>query len=273
MSLVIRSMDDFEGLKKSIVVKAKAGLMTSTSADALELEVGRFRRDLIILKGEESELEDRLLLVLGLSPDQSVTLDAALTVEAPGEHAVSEGFLVNLPEIKRFTLLTESRRLESSSRSEWWLPDVSAFAAYTGFRVEEAREFRSLPEQELVFGLRFTVDLEGKRSVETERSGISAEAASYEAQKDYLRREVEHKVHEYNREIKIQTELMKASDESIGKTTKLLGRLRSEFEKGVGSNADVAEMIRVIYQTHRLRLESEAEILLASAGLETMASL
>ncbi|RZA19547.1 MAG: hypothetical protein EOP10_19465, partial [Proteobacteria bacterium] len=273
MILVASSMDDFDGLKKSILRKAKAGLMTATSAQTLQLELERFKRDLIILKGEESELQDHLLLVLGLSPDQLITLDKMLTVDSVMTQATSEATVGNLPEIKRYDLLSESRRLESSSRKEWWLPEVSAYAAYTGFRVEEASQIRSLPEDELVFGLRFTLDLESKRTLKTESAGLSADITSYQAQKEYLRREVAHKIHEYNREIKVQAELMKASDETIDKTHKVLGRLRSEFEKGLGSNVDVAEMIRSIYQSKKLRLQSETEFLLASAGLETLTSL
>lgn len=274
IGLVQSSMDDYEGLRKSILRKAQAGLMTSTAADTLQLEVDKLERDLIQLKGEESELEDRLALILGVELDQKIVLTSK-PESLPNHRALklSRESLGSLPEIKRLSLLGQATEMESKLQRGWWVPEIAGFVSYTDFRIEEGSEVRSLPEREWALGLRFSVDLESKRSLNSELAAKNSEILSYKSQRDYLAREVEHKMHEYRREIEIQSQLIGSYDEGLNKAAKILQKLRAEFEKGLGSNAELAEAISTLYELKRQRIESFNKYYLAAAGLETMANL
>ncbi len=155
--LTLKSMDDYDSLRKSINRKAQAGLMTNTAVQNSQLEVDELKRQMIMLESEEHELEDRLGLVLGLAPDEPLTLKTKLTMNVAPKDGHSEDHTIQkLPEIKKFELMSESTKLETQTRNDWWLPDVNVFASYTGFAVERQAGFGSLPKREMSLGVRFS---------------------------------------------------------------------------------------------------------------------
>ncbi|MBC7533688.1 MAG: TolC family protein [Oligoflexus sp.] len=271
INLTQSSTDDYDGIRKSILVKAGAGLMTTTSAQAIQLELDELRRQLIILKREEVELEERLALVLGLEQEQKLTLTTAqINTNSSWIPVVTEEDIQGLPEVKKYSLLARSSSLEAKVRNEWWRPDVSIFAAVTGFNVDDKNEFRSLPEREMNFGVRLSVDLETKRTFGSELIAKQSDVASLASQGEYLRRDVEHKVHEYRREMEVQADLSRTFEQGVARAEKLLKQMRGEFERGIGSNSDITGIIRTLYQLKRNRIESVMDYHLSLAGLETM---
>ncbi len=88
-----------------------------------------------------------------------------------------------------------------------------------------------------------------------------------------MSREINHKLHEYEREMDTQTRLSKTYETGIAKSEKLLVRLRQEFERGIAGSDDINSTIRSIYDMRRKRMESMSKFYLARAGFETMIDL
>ena len=150
---------------------------------------------------------------------------------------------------------------------------MGVFASYTGFRVGEKDEVGSLPQREMALGIRLTVDLESRSALNSEVAAKVSEISAIELQQDYLKREIDHTLHEYQQEMTTQKELSKTYDQGILKSVALLKQLRSEFEKGLGDSLGISETIDSIYKMKRSRMETVQNFNLAKAGVETMVDL
>lgn len=272
--LTEQSMDDYDSLAKSIKAKARAGLITSTALQTSQLEIDELKRQRILLESREHELEDRLSLALGIAPDEKLSLTTQLrpvegTIRDPSE----DGTIEEIPEIKRFALVSKTTKTEAETRNEWWLPDVNVFASYVGFAVERRGDFGSLPTREMSLGLRFSIDLESKEALNSELFAKHSELASLQLQKEHLTQEIRHKLHEYHREMDTQLKLGRSYDSGISNSEKLLGQIRKEFERGIGGSDSVTGVIRSIYDMKRKRLETMSDYYLARAGLEAVTDL
>ncbi len=265
------SMDDFDGLKASVDQKVRAGLMTKTSLMTIARKTDDMKRELILLEREEHELEDRLTLVLGLDYDTPFQLRTSFL--SMDQKELADPSIQDLPELRKLTLQAEAYREETKLRRDWWLPEVGVFASYTGFRVREKDEAGSLPQREMAFGIRLTVDLEARSVLNSEVAAKVSEISAIELQKSYLKREIEHTLHEYRQEMTTQKELFKTYDQGIVNSEALLKRLRSEFEKGIGDSLGISDIIESIYKMKRSRMETGQNFNLAKAGLETMLDL
>ena len=274
IDLTQSSMNDYDGLQKSIRRKSRAGLMTDTAVKNIQLEVDDLKRQLIVLEGEEHELEDRLNLILGIEVDQSIKLLTNFPVSSLETKALEGELKVEgMPEVQSLSLLSKSVQLETQTQNEWWRPEVSLFASYTGYDVKRQNEFASLPGQEMSVGVRLSIDLEARSALDSEVSAKRVEILSLESQKEYLSREIDHKIHEYRREIETQTSLIKSYDIGLVNSKKLLKQLNGEFERGLVGSDEVSVIIHSIYELRRNRIESLSSYFLARAGLETMTDL
>lgn len=252
--------------RKSLRQKIQAGLLAESFAtDFLLFEQG-LEQDLLFLEKEMHEVEDRLVLVLGLAPETTLQLESLAAIEmgpAPSPSLVKE-----LAELKKLELEARTLRAAATLPAEWWRPEIDLFASYASLQVEEPQP-GPLPSRESAIGLRFTLNLEESAKSRKDSTRLQSEAATLDLQKADRTRAADLEVHEYFHDIQALRPILVKLDQHVKSAEILQKRIVAEFERGVRDSSAVLESMRRLHDLKKRRIESQREHHEAQAGLQT----
>lgn len=252
--------------KKSIQRKVQAGILTETATGLVGIFEAEIDREIMLLEKEQHEIEDRLVLILGL--DSSKELDISKSVKVP--EAAQSGKETDLSEMQRMKLQADLLRSESNLKTEWWRPDVDVFASYVKTDVGERADAGPLPERETAIGLRLTLNLQDSAEVRAETSARLREANLWELQREQMKSELDYRIHEYRHEIDTLTKFRETLAKQGRDSEHFQKQIDDEFERGLRDSSDVMDAVRAIYELRRKQVEAAIEINLAKAGLQTI---
>lgn len=257
--------------KKTVQKKIGAGILAESFAtDFLLFEQG-LEQDRLFLEKQMLEIEDRLLLALGLSPQTKLQVKALAAIAVAPEPPAAE--VKDLAELKKMDLAAKAARQASARPAEWWRADVDLFASYTSLTMEDQMAPGPLPAEETAIGLRFTFHLDESAEARQQSTRLKSEAAILDLQKADLTREAELEVHEYFHDIRALRPILRTLDQHIKSAEALQKKIDLEFERGVRDSSAVLEALRRLHELKQRRLEALLEYQLAKAGLQTFLSL
>lgn len=252
--------------KRSIQRKVQAGILTESDTALVGIFEADIDREIQLLEKQQHEIEDRLVLTLGLEPRTELDLTSGtVNVNVPK----SEG-TVHMAEMQKLKLQSELLRSESSVRAEWWRPDVDVFASFVKTAAGEKSEPGSLPERETAIGVRLTLNLQDSSEVRSETAARLREANLWDLQREQMKSELDYQIHEYEHEIETLAKYHQTLTQQQRDSERFQKRIDDEFERGVRDSSDIMDAVRSIYELKRKMAETSIEISLAKAGLQTL---
>ena len=262
------SLEDYVPLRSSLSKKVRAGLQTSTELLSLEVFSDDIQRELRRLEGEKHELEDELLLILGFEHGSQVQLSPFPRYLQLAEPMPQEARHPD-PEIRRLEMQAATARREAGIIHDWWVPELDLFAAYTGYNIAKSDAMLSLPRQQIMVGLRVSLDLESKSILRGEIASKLSNAMALDHQKEGIRAALDHKIQRFRHESNTNQTLLQSYEKGIKKGEALLKRLRGEFEQGIVSSGELAAGVHSFHLLKRRHIETTIQICLTQAGIET----
>jgi outer membrane protein TolC len=262
------SLEDYVPLRSSLSKKVRAGLQTSTELLSLEVFSDDIQRELRRLEGEKHELEDELLLILGFEHGSQVQLSPFPRYLQLAEPMPQEARHPD-PEIRRLEMQAATARREAGIIHDWWVPELDLFAAYTGYNIAKSDAMLSLPRQQMMVGLRVSLDLESKSILRGEIASKLGNAMALDHQKEGIRAALDHKIQRFRHESNTNQTLLQSYEKGLKKGEALLKRLRGEFEQGIVSSGELAAGVHSFHLLKRRYIETTIQIGLTQAGIET----
>jgi outer membrane protein TolC len=252
--------------KRSIQRKVQAGILTESDTALVGIFESEIDREILLLEKEQHEIEDRLVLTLGLQPRTELELSSGtVRLDAPKSDDSDQ-----VAELQRLKLQSELLRSESEVKSEWWRPDVDVFASYVKTAVGEKSEPGSLPERETAIGIRFTLNLQDSAEIRSETAARLREANLWDLQREQMKSEIDYQIHEYKHEVETLTKYHQTLKQQQRDSERFQRRIDDEFERGVRDSSDIMDAVRSIYELKRKLAETSIAISLARAGLQTL---
>lgn len=272
LSLLMTSRSDYEALQKSIQIKINSGLLTQSILQIMNIEQDEIVRQHLAIRSELKSQEEELCLLLGLDHNSAIKLISNFEIQKNQEQTNQAPISISedLPEIQKINILNKRYSLEKSIKNESWRPDVSVFASYGSFAIKDRFEPGPLPDREMSFGLRLSMDLEGKETLNRERFAKESETRALLYQKELLRDEMQHKSEEFLRDMNTRLRLIMTYEESLKKSEKLQKRFLNEFDRGLVNSNDVFGNIRSIQSLKHERIEEELKYFLARNAYDSM---
>lgn len=252
--------------KRSIQRKVQAGILTESDTALVGIFEADIDREILLLEKELHEIEDRLVLTLGLEASTELEVPSGtVKVDIPRSDDTTQ-----IAEMQGLKLQSELLRSESAVKAEWWRPDVDVFASYAKTAVGEKSEPGSLPERETAIGVRFTLNLQDSAEIRSETAARLREANLWDLQREQLKSELDYQIHEYEHEINTLTKYHETLKQQQRDSERFQRRIDDEFERGVRDSSDIMDAVRSIYELKRKLAETSIEISLAKAGLQTL---
>ncbi len=251
------SLDDFDQMIRSVSQRISAGILSQSAKKSFDNRIDQRRRDLLILQGREEELEDLLLLSLGVKSHQEIELDKELQIQDIGKKEENE--LVT-PEIHKIDALTSKWQLSRDFSQRKLRPNVDLFASYSDFLISDSEKEASLPTREFDLGVRLSFDLGAKHLERREALSSSIEISALDEQKAYLKNQILHQLHEYERDILIQNKLSDSLQQSVKQSRKYFEAMKRDYDRGIGSHLELVDLLQSIYQNQLDLLDAEAKI-------------
>ncbi len=252
--------------RRSIAKKVQTGLLAESFALEVKLFDQELERDRLYWQKESHEIEDHLSFALSLPHELTIQVKSLAAIEIP--KFADLGRVGDLPELKSLAVKAESSRRDSAIKADWWRPEVDVFASYTGLDVDRKAEPGILPEQETSIGLRFTLHLQDNAELSKEISAKMGEAQAMDIQREYLKNQVEHKVHEYQREIAALGSILQALTVHQKTAEDLQKKIVSDFDRGVRGSTDLLELMRKVYEIKKRSIEALKDLQMAKANLQ-----
>lgn len=257
-----------KSLQKSLRMKIKSGVVTSTQLDGLRLSAKEFE---FLEQKTNLELRKEYMLfayLLGLDASQSTNLtidykdqwQKVLVSDLTKKKHQSE-------KIKRFNLLVEKHQFASKLASNSWRPRLDFYAGY-GIAPFKEREYADSSDRlEGEFGLRLSVPLS---DLLTKEPMVKAQVfqASYMAAK---RDQLTNKLRLQERKLKLALD-QKASLFTTAKSLSdghydLYKKRLSEYRRGLRSAFDITESLRALKDSKFEMLSLKKELFLISECL------
>jgi outer membrane protein TolC len=272
IALQMSLRNDYESLKKSIQVKINSGLLTESILQLMTIERDEIDRQLIVLNSESKSMQEELCLLLGIDHHSEFNLASDFNLPKIEVDPNEDSTIVEetLPEIQKFALLGKRYGLETQIRNEWWRPDLSVFASYANFAIEDRFEPGPLPEREMKVGLRLSFDLESRQNLDRERFAKESERKALQYQKNLLSEEMRHKAEEFKRDMNTRLSVLKAYEQSLAKSEKLKKRLFNEFDRGLVNGNDVFSSIRSIQLMKQRQIDEELRYFLSKNSYDSI---
>ncbi|MCE3295114.1 MAG: hypothetical protein K0R65_828 [Crocinitomicaceae bacterium] len=224
MNKLIRNMD----------LMAKEGLVITTEADKLRINRLNVENSLQSIKATRDQLEALLKIMIGMDPQQTITLSADDLVQKSILHDKEE---VNHPELELLDTQLQLNKEERKGTTMAYLPSLSFYAAYNyTYNINPEDDFRTGIESAFI-GLRLDWTLFDGLEKHNNQKKNAITREKIENQQQLATQQLQLATDNARRQIDIQMNALTISKEQLALAEKVYKQSEIQFSEGtIGSN-------------------------------------
>ncbi len=227
--------------KNLVSARRRISAGSATESDQMEFEMTKrlIEQDLAKAKTQLSNSRQKLNVLLGNEPNEPIVIVDALPKVADFNFQNKAIDSQTLPEVTVAQSASEIAALKRSQGVRWWIPKMDAYTGYKQMNMRESDEFLAADRQEYYLGVKFLFNIFDGGEFFAESRSQAALARSLENKAKQSLRELSVEFENSKAELKQLSEQVSAASKDVEMSERFLGRILSEYSRGVKSSSEV----------------------------------